>query len=87
MAPLIVTCMLPGHGRTLSACSKGRPACTQEAPQGLQEVLGRADATGKLRLVQQMAINIIPIIEKGLLDPVITHGCVPVVAPALLLVT
>ena len=27
--------------------------------------------------MQQMAINVIPIIEKGLLDPVITHGCMP----------
>ena len=49
----------------------------QEAPQGLHEVLERADATGRLRIVQQMSINIITIIEKGLLDPVITHGCVP----------
>ncbi len=38
-------------------------------------MLDKADATGKLRIVQQMSINIIPIIEKGLLDPVITHGC------------
>lgn len=53
-----------------------RCACVQEAPQGLQEVLKRADATGKLRIVQQMSINILPIIEKGLLDPVITHGWV-----------
>ena len=58
----------------VASCS-GRCACIQEAPQGLQEVLGKADATGKLRIVQQMSINIIPIIEKGLLDPVITHGC------------
>ena len=48
----------------------------QEAPQGLQEVLKQTDATGKMRIIQQMSINIIPIVEKGLLDPVITHGWV-----------
>ena len=49
----------------------------QEAPQGLQEVLKQTDATGRMRIIQQMSINIIPIVEKGLLDPVITHGWVP----------
>ena len=48
----------------------------QEAPQGLQEVLKQTDATGRMRIIQQMSINIIPIVEKGLLDPVITHGWV-----------
>jgi hypothetical protein len=57
--------------------SKELHVLLQEAPQGLHEVLERADATGRLRIIQQMSINIIPIIEKGLLDPVITHGCVP----------
>ena len=42
--------------------------------QGLQEVLKQTDATGKMRIIQQMSINIIPIVEKGLLDPVVTHG-------------
>ena len=50
--------------------------CLQEAPQGLQEVLKQTDATGRMRIIQQMSINIIPIVEKGLLDPVITHGWV-----------
>lgn len=67
-----VRCMCPMLG---AACLRLEHHCLQqEAPSGLQEVLNKADATGKLRLIQQMSINIIPIIEKGLLDPVITHG-------------
>lgn len=72
----VLVCMLPGEIQTQECPEIGQCGCVQEVPQGLQDVLKRADATGKLRIVQQMSINIIPIIEKGLLDPVITHGWV-----------
>lgn len=32
------------------------------------------DDTGKHRVVQQMSINLIPVLEKGLLDPILVHG-------------
>ena len=69
-------CVLHKGSTGESAHAQGAVPLLQDAPQGLREVLDKADATGKLRIVQQMSINIIPIIEKGLLDPVITHGCV-----------
>ena len=40
----------------------------------LKGLLDNADATTKQKLVQQLSINLLPIIEKGLLDPVIVHG-------------
>ncbi len=48
------------------------------APKSAETLLKETDATGRQKIVQQMSINLIPIMEKGLLDPVIVHGCVPV---------
>ncbi|BDA41597.1 Pumilio homolog 3 [Coccomyxa sp. Obi] len=46
------------------------------APKTLAECLGSMDDTGKHRVVQQMSINLIPVLEKGLLDPILVHGLV-----------
>jgi hypothetical protein len=45
------------------------------APKTLSETLSKLDDTGKQRMVLQMSINLIPIMEKGLLDPIIVHRC------------
>ncbi len=45
------------------------------APKNLAETLSSMDDTAKYKVMQQMSINLIPIMEKGLLDPVIVHGC------------
>ncbi len=41
----------------------------------LKGLLEKADATTRQKIVQQLSINLLPIMEKGLLDPVIVHGC------------
>ncbi|EIE25301.1 ARM repeat-containing protein [Coccomyxa subellipsoidea C-169] len=46
------------------------------APKNLAETLSSMDDTAKYKVMQQMSINLIPIMEKGLLDPVIVHGLV-----------
>ncbi|KAK9908988.1 hypothetical protein WJX75_005639 [Coccomyxa subellipsoidea] len=46
------------------------------APKTLSETLSKLDNTGKQRMVLQMSINLIPIMEKGLLDPIIVHRLV-----------
>ena len=46
-----------------------------DEPATFKALLQQADATGKQRLLQHMSVNLIPIMEKGLLDPIIVHGC------------
>lgn len=46
----------------------------QSTPKTLKELLKETDATGRQKIIQQLSINLIPIMEKGLLDPVIVHG-------------
>ena len=48
-----------------------------DGPATLRALLVAADATGKKKLLQQLSMNLVPIMEKGLLDPLIVHGCVP----------
>ena len=46
----------------------------EEGCATLKGLLDKADATNKQKLVRQLSVNLLPIMEKGLLDPVIVHG-------------
>jgi hypothetical protein len=58
----------------VSICELGCLDGQESAPKRLEELLRETDATGRQKIVQQLGINLIPIMEKGLLDPVIVHG-------------
>lgn len=44
-----------------------------EAPQSLVAVLDKADAVQKRQIIQELARQLSPIMEKGILDPVLSH--------------
>lgn len=49
-------------------------SCVQDkAPESLTAVLSEADATKQRAVIQRLAIHLLPIMEKGLLDPVLSH--------------
>lgn len=48
--------------------------CKQDkAPDGLAAVLRDADAAKRRAVIQRLAIHLLPVMEKGLLDPVLSH--------------
>ena len=44
-----------------------------DAPATLSEVLGNADADKRRAVLRNMSIELIPIMEKGIVDPVLSH--------------
>lgn len=44
-----------------------------EIPQSLAAVLEQADAVQKRQIIQELARQLSPIMEKGILDPVLSH--------------
>lgn len=44
-----------------------------KAPDGLAAVLREADAAKRRAVIQRLAIHLLPVMEKGLLDPVLSH--------------
>jgi hypothetical protein len=46
-------------------------------PASLKEVLAAADPVKKRQVLQNLSQHIIPIMEKGLVDSMLSHRCVP----------
>lgn len=44
-----------------------------DAPSSLSELLAKVDPSGRRSIVRNMSIQLIPIMEKGILDPVLSH--------------
>ena len=43
------------------------------APASLQELLAGVSVTKRRLILQRMAVHLVPIMEKGMVDPVLTH--------------
>lgn len=52
-------------------CMPVRPQA--DAPSSLSELLAKVDPSGRRSIVRNMSIQLIPIMEKGILDPVLSH--------------
>ena len=48
-------------------------AVQEAAPSSLTELLKTVDAQKRRLILQRISVQLTPIIEKGLVDPVITH--------------
>lgn len=53
------------------------------APESLAAVLAASDAVQQRQVIQQLTRNLLPIMEKGILDPVLSHRCACCPGPAL----
>ena len=51
----------------MGGCEQDKP------PDGLAAVLQDADAAKQHAVIQRLAIHLLPIMEKGLLDPMLSH--------------
>lgn len=45
----------------------------EAAPAHLSELLKTVDSTKKRIILQRMAVHLVPIMEKALVDPILTH--------------
>ena len=50
-------------------------------PESLAAALRAADAVQQRQIIQQLTRNLLPIMEKGILDPVLSHRCRPSMRP------
>lgn len=81
---------LPGHTgavladrrpyRSAAALSAPLPQCfccamQGPAPTSLQQVLKMADAPKQRQILQRLALHLTPLMEKGMVDAVLTHRC------------